>query len=86
MMTAMMAVLANVKVRNLKANHSWNEGNKYNTPAVLANVKVRNLKANHSHWAILVRDPSAVLANVKVRNLKANHSVNGLCHKRVVLY
>ena len=43
-----MAVLASVKVRNLKANHS--ELVKYISLvyAVLASVKVRNLKANHS--------------------------------------
>ena len=43
-----MAVLATVKVRNLKANHSevYSYGN--GASAVLATVKVRNLKANHS--------------------------------------
>ena len=42
------AVLANVKVRNLKANHSRYMFLNIATSAVLANVKVRNLKANHS--------------------------------------
>ena len=44
----MMAVLASVKVRNLKANHSWPKGYIKSEIAVLASVKVRNLKANHS--------------------------------------
>ena len=43
-----MAVLASVKVRNLKANHSKQEAMTTNDGAVLASVKVRNLKANHS--------------------------------------
>ena len=42
------AVLANVKVRNLKANHSRLKKLVLSRGAVLANVKVRNLKANHS--------------------------------------
>ena len=42
------AVLATVKVRNLKADHSGN-GHLYDSfEAVLASMKVRNLKANHS--------------------------------------
>ena len=43
-----MAVLASVKVRNLKANHSRMFEDFVNPLAVLASVKVRNLKANHS--------------------------------------
>ena len=43
-----MAVLASVKVRNLKANHSRYSHYKKMMVAVLASVKVRNLKANHS--------------------------------------
>ena len=43
-----MAVLASVKVRNLKANHSTPDTPSDTTDAVLASVKVRNLKANHS--------------------------------------
>ena len=43
-----MAVLASVKVRNLKANHSADFLSKTITEAVLASVKVRNLKANHN--------------------------------------
>ena len=42
------AVLATVKVRNLKANHSQDRAKSTNILAVLATVKVRNLKANHS--------------------------------------
>ena len=44
----MDAVLASVKVRNLKANHSANLMYAVARRAVLASVKVRNLKANHS--------------------------------------
>ena len=44
----MVAVLASVKVRNLKANHSTPDVYVYQLRAVLASVKVRNLKANHS--------------------------------------
>ena len=43
-----MAVLASVKVRNLKANHSVFLALPHFDIAVLASVKVRNLKANHS--------------------------------------
>ena len=43
-----MAVLACVKVRNLKANHNYRYCAKYNLTAVLVCVKVRNLKANHN--------------------------------------
>ena len=73
-MSSEAAVLASVKVRNLKANHSSYQGAKDKAKAVLASVKVRNLKANHSrqHWATDAEQ--AVLASVKVRNLKANHS------------
>ena len=42
------AVLASVKVRNLKANHNGNFTLFYFIDAVLASVKVRNLKANHN--------------------------------------
>ena len=42
------AVLASVKVRNLKANHSRSWSRPLELFAVLASVKVRNLKANHS--------------------------------------
>ena len=42
------AVLASVKVRNLKANHSVCRGSPLSLKAVLVSVKVRNLKANHS--------------------------------------
>ena len=42
------AVLASVKVRNLKANHSKKPDDYEEQMAVLASVKVRNLKANHS--------------------------------------
>ena len=42
------AVLASVKVRNLKANHSGSVDIADDGIAVLASVKVRNLKANHS--------------------------------------
>ena len=50
------AVLASVKVRNLKANHS-DDRELFQPPvAVLASVKVRNLKANHSceHFALRI--------------------------------
>ena len=47
-----MAVLATVKVRNLKANHSSIPADILNVVAVLASVKVRNLKANHSNPAL----------------------------------
>ena len=43
-----MAVLASVKVRNLKANHNTLLMDLYKLVAVLASVKVRNLKANHN--------------------------------------
>ena len=42
------AVLASVKVRNLKANHNWPVRLMSDEAAVLASVKVRNLKANHN--------------------------------------
>ena len=44
----MMAVLASVKVRNLKANHNQIRTYINCGLAVLASVKVRNLKANHN--------------------------------------
>ena len=47
-MMGAIAVLASVKVRNLKANHSVERLRSAKIPAVLASVKVRNLKANHS--------------------------------------
>ena len=43
-----IAVLASVKVRNLKANHNDELTSAYGSTAVLASVKVRNLKANHN--------------------------------------
>ena len=46
------AVLASVKVRNLKANHNAICVENTNGNAVLASVKVRNLKANHNRLAI----------------------------------
>ena len=42
------AVLASMKVRNLKANHSFFDTYIRYYLAVLASMKVRNLKANHS--------------------------------------
>ena len=42
------AVLASVKVRNLKANHNIHADSSCDVQAVLASVKVRNLKANHN--------------------------------------
>ena len=42
------AVLASVKVRNLKANHNDSFTSLVDFAAVLASVKVRNLKANHN--------------------------------------
>ena len=42
------AVLASMKVRNLKANHSNGIVLNVVIGAVLASMKVRNLKANHS--------------------------------------
>jgi len=63
-----------VKVRNLKANHSYTRSHIVITTAVLASVKVRNLKANHSSVRFDGTESTAVLASVKVRNLKANHS------------
>ena len=44
----MAAVLASVKVRNLKANHNRRDVDFWTEMAVLASVKVRNLKANHN--------------------------------------
>ena len=46
--TKLNAVLASVKVRNLKANHNRYSYGYYLYRAVLASVKVRNLKANHN--------------------------------------
>ena len=43
------AVLASVKVRNLKANHNRSFDGYHIYCAVLASVKVRNLKANHNY-------------------------------------
>ena len=43
-----LAVLASVKVRNLKANHNAIAQLKAEVDGVLASVKVRNLKANHN--------------------------------------
>ena len=68
------AVLASVKVRNLKANHNWTCRTGERLKAVLASVKVRNLKANHNEQNAFTRSMWAVLASVKVRNLKANHN------------
>ena len=68
------AVLASVKVRNLKANHSVDGVVVNDLTAVLASMKVRNLKANHSNPGEKVELSLAVLASVKVRNLKANHN------------
>ena len=45
------AVLASVKVRNLKANHNDKLIHTDFKNAVLASVKVRNLKANHNRPA-----------------------------------
>ena len=61
-----------MKVRNLKANHSFYVGEYCSILAVLASVKVRNLKANHSDEADKMSDTVAVLASVKVLNLEAN--------------
>ena len=47
---ARRAVLASVKVRNLKANHNNMAEDDIDIIAVLASVKVRNLKANHNGW------------------------------------
>ena len=68
------AVLASVKVRNLKANHNYQAKTCLRGLAVLASVKVRNLKANHNHLGARRFHVKAVLASVKVRNLKANHN------------
>ena len=73
--TTSAAVLASVKVRNLKANHSNKPNTNLRKNAVLASVKVRNLKANHSNNFNAKLYRGAVLASVKVRNLKANHSL-----------
>ena len=45
----MNAVLARMKVRNLKANHNFDTEKMRNGAAVLARMKVRNLKANHNY-------------------------------------
>ena len=70
MLIVSCAVLASVKVRNLKANHNIERGWYDRLYAVLASVKVRNLKANHNDT------PSDTTGtdSVKVRNLKANHN------------
>ena len=73
-MVGCSAVLASVKVRNLKANHNYTDELIYDIRAVLASVKVRNLKANHNSLLNSSRETTAVLASVKVRNLKANHN------------
>ena len=52
---ATAAVLASVKVRNLKANHSILGILPVARAAVLASVKVRNLKANHSSTFVDLR-------------------------------
>ena len=44
----MLAVLASMKVRNLKANHNTKQVELIVEDAVLASMKVRNLKANHN--------------------------------------
>ena len=47
------AVLASMKVRNLKANHNGPAAFTKMVGAVLASMKVRNLKANHNrHHAV----------------------------------
>ena len=69
-----MAVLASVKVRNLKANHNSLSSAALLAFAVLASVKVRNLKANHNVHDLFGDTAGAVLASVKVRNLNANHN------------
>ena len=68
------AVLASVKVRNLKANHNVASMASTSASAVLASMKVRNLKANHNEGTASARAIRAVLASMKVRNLKANHN------------
>ena len=70
----MIAVLASMKVRNLKANHNAGRTLYNAITAVLASMKVRNLKANHNWEAGIDMARSAVLASMKVRNLKANHN------------
>ena len=50
-----MAVLASVKVRNLKANHNRLNSSLLIASAVLASVKVRNLKANHNIVGVVKR-------------------------------
>ena len=76
------AVLASVKVRNLKANHNLFRLNS----SVLKSVKVRNLKANHNYWLDDAHTAKAVLASVKVRNLKANHNTQPHIDIEVRLY
>ena len=68
------AVLASMKVRNLKANHNGASMPACLHTAVLASMKVPNLKANHSGETPKRERERAVLASVKVRNLKANHN------------
>ena len=63
-----------MKVRNLKANHNYQDTNFAQYMAVLASVKVRNLKANHNERGYIRNNVHAVLASVKVRNLEANHN------------
>ena len=53
-----IAVLASVKVRNLKANHNYLLHFSVYLRAVLASVKVRNLKANHNEITI---DPKSYM-------------------------
>ena len=48
MLKEALAVLARMKVRNLKANHNTLGNSLAITNAVLARMKVRNLKANHN--------------------------------------
>ena len=80
------AVLASVKVRNLKANHNGYDKHLAEEIAVLASVKVRNLKANHNIDASASKTRQAVLASVKVRNLKANHNKYKIIYYPYELY
>ena len=68
------AVLASMKVRNLKANHNNVSSLHFESAAVLASVKVRNLKANHNVSFLEPVVAVAVLASMKVRNQEANHN------------
>ena len=58
----MQAVLASVKVRNLKANHNDLAVGSGVVLAVLASVKVRNLKANHNYFEISARTPASCIS------------------------